>query len=217
MIKVAYMNISLLYDEAIQQKNMDRLSQSRRQKAEKIKVSHERARSIGAGLLLERMLSEAGVSEDIEYLEYGVFEHGKPYLVKYGNIHFNLSHSGDYVACAISDQNVGIDIQKMDKMRENVAKRFFSKNEQEFLGMLEDERKQEAFFKIWTGKESYTKWLETGLTIPLNEFSIDVEKKKVTGKIPCNLVYCNELLGYSICVAVENAPDEITFEKINLL
>ena len=38
--------------------------------------------------------------------------HGKPYLVNHPKIHYNISHSGRFVLCAISGVPVGIDIQQ---------------------------------------------------------------------------------------------------------
>jgi 4'-phosphopantetheinyl transferase len=37
-------------------------------------------------------------------------EYGKPYLRGYSKFNFNISHSGDFVVCAIDELSVGIDI-----------------------------------------------------------------------------------------------------------
>ncbi len=50
---------------------------------------------------------------------------GKPYFEE-GFWHFNISHSGAYVCCALSDAPVGIDIQTIKKISPSVMKRFFS-------------------------------------------------------------------------------------------
>ena len=39
-------------------------------------------------------------------------EDGKPFIPGLADIHFNLSHSGDYIACAFSDQEVGLDLRE---------------------------------------------------------------------------------------------------------
>ena len=49
---------------------------------------------------------------------------GKPHIL-HVPWHYNLSHSGDYVALAISDASVGIDIQQMRPYRDSLVKRFF--------------------------------------------------------------------------------------------
>lgn len=79
---------------------------------------------------------------------------------------FSLSHSEDYVMCAISEREVGADIQKMracDVMKP--AERFFSERERERLRRCSDEAKQrELFYELWTCKEAYGKLTGKGLT-----------------------------------------------------
>jgi 4'-phosphopantetheinyl transferase len=88
---------------------------------------------------------------------------GKPFVTGYPNVHFNISHSGNVVVCSVHNQPVGIDVQKMKDVRfDALAKRVFTTKEQEcFFSVSPDKRKQ-AFYEIWTAKESYIKWLGTG-------------------------------------------------------
>ena len=53
-------------------------------------------------------------------------EYGKPYLVRYDNFHFNITHSGHWVLCGISKGNIGIDLEKIDHDPLDVAKKYFS-------------------------------------------------------------------------------------------
>lgn len=191
---------------------LNRLSRHRCEKAMRIKRVAEQNRSIAAGILLETMLASklSLTREQIRELKYSRSEHGKPYLTEYAGVHFNLSHSGDMVACAIADAPVGIDIQKIELFKSGVAKRFYSDMEQKCLEeVLSETEKTTLFYKIWAGKESYTKLLSTGLTIPLQEFSVDVVQKKVTGKYPCNLKFFSEYQGYCLCVAYKGEQEII--------
>ena len=51
---------------------------------------------------------------------------GKPFLPEYPGVHMNLSHSGRYVACAIGEGAVGVDIecQRSRKRPELIIKKF---------------------------------------------------------------------------------------------
>ena len=83
-------------------------------------------------------------------------EHGKPYFDEADNtvdsdIRFSLSHSGKYVACAVSDHNVGIDVEGDRKVNAGIARKYFTHNERNNIMTDED------FFKIWALKEAYGK------------------------------------------------------------
>lgn len=98
---------------------------------------------------------------------------GKPRITGRPDFHYNLSHSGDWVVLACSDSEVGVDVEKirMDPGKENIARRCFTPDEQAYV--FEDpELTAQRFFRIWTGKESYLKYLGTGLAKSLASFSI---------------------------------------------
>ena len=59
-------------------------------------------------------------------------EHGKPFFQRHPEIHFNISHSGDLVVCAVSDFEIGIDIQEKERLHiELIAKKIMSRDEHE--------------------------------------------------------------------------------------
>lgn len=93
---------------------------------------------------------------------------GKPYLKDYPGVQFNLSHSGGWGVCALSKTAVGVDVEMVRPLRQQVAKRFFTPVEQEWLS----KRPAEEFFRLWTRKESFTKAQGKGLTLPLDSFSV---------------------------------------------
>lgn len=95
-------------------------------------------------------------------MDYG--EKGKPYLREYP-LFFNLSHSGEYVACAVSDREIGVDIQKCSYTNViGIAKRFFSEEECGALEACETgEERQQFFYRLWVRKEAYGKLLGKGI------------------------------------------------------
>ncbi len=82
---------------------------------------------------------------------------GKPYF-KDLPIKFSASHSGKAVILAVSDREVGADIQQIKPDAVRIAPRFFTASECEYVG--DDVMR---FFEIWTKKEAYAKWCGEGL------------------------------------------------------
>ena len=97
---------------------------------------------------------------------------GKPFA-GVQNVHFNISHSGDWVVCVIDDEENGIDIQKKDRVDIDLAKRFFLTEEYLALKSQSESQKSDMFYDLWTLKESYIKITGKGLSIPLNSFTLD--------------------------------------------
>ena len=87
-------------------------------------------------------------------------------------VYFNLSHSGDYIVCAVSDQEVGIDIQQMGKGRLSLAERYFHPNEVVQLKQATTEEQGLLFYRYWAAKESFLKYIGTGLSGSLSAFEI---------------------------------------------
>ena len=61
-------------------------------------------------------------------------EFGKPYFTENNDFKFNISHSGDWAVIAVSDCEIGIDIEKIGKLRTNIEKRILhEKEKKDFL------------------------------------------------------------------------------------
>lgn len=102
-------------------------------------------------------------------------ENQKPYL-KNENIYFNLSHSANYVVCAVSKSEIGIDIQKISQNKPRVAQRLFCINEQI---QLEKASEKNAFFtRLWTLKESYLKMTGEGISSKANQLDFSIYTTK---------------------------------------
>ena len=98
---------------------------------------------------------------------------GKPYFPDRPDLHFNLSHSGSWVVIAIGPREVGVDVETPDRKtpREAIARRYFA--EEEFSYVFREESDQNRrFLEIWTAKESYVKYLGTGIRKDLTSFSV---------------------------------------------
>lgn len=100
----------------------------------------DRKTELAAWLLLYQTLKEWGISEEKINADgaYCYGEHGKP-MRRNEEVCFNLSHSGKYVLCAVSETEIGCDIEKIKEVKWKLAKRFFSEKEYAFLKRLEKE------------------------------------------------------------------------------
>ena len=97
-------------------------------------------------------------------------EMGKPYLE--GNpLHFNVSHSGEYLAIAISKYPVGIDIQEPKLIKDGMFRKVVQPEEDCLIG----EDRQKDFLRLWTLKESFVKAEGKGLRIALKDYYFEKE------------------------------------------
>ncbi|MBR1742986.1 MAG: 4'-phosphopantetheinyl transferase superfamily protein [Lachnospiraceae bacterium] len=171
-------SVADLETEYVYQRAYRLLPEERQLRVERYRFLKDKRLSLGAFLLLLWGLGEWGISS--EDLEICYHENGKPYLGNRNGVFFNLSHSGEYVICAVSEKEVGCDVEKISEYREGVAKRFFSSSEYEMLLDLKTEQeKAEIFFRLWTLKESYIKAIGKGLSMPLDSFSFSFEAPMV--------------------------------------
>ena len=148
------------------------LSAAEQQRAQRFVRESDRCAYIISHAELRRLLSEK-LTDSASNLEILVDEHGKPYVDNDQNIHFNLSHSGDYALIAISDEGaVGVDIEHHDAKPNHlaIAQRFFTHNEYLYISSQSDQLV--AFYEIWTYKEAYVKAIGRGIAYGLDSFSV---------------------------------------------
>lgn len=105
-------------------------------------------------------------------------EHGKPMLIQPNMSHnwqFNLSHSGEWVAIAVTEgASVGVDIEQEKPLAqwESLVRRFFSEEEGRWLFSLEPHAQLQGFYRLWSLKESYMKATGLGFSMGLSCFSV---------------------------------------------
>jgi 4'-phosphopantetheinyl transferase len=109
-------------------------------------------------------------------LAFAVGPNGKPSLTGLAAPPaFNLTHSGALAALAVADAgDIGVDIEEIRPIRENIAERYFSVSEVAQLRALPIAEQDDAFFRCWTRKEAIVKALGDGLTMPLDRFTVDI-------------------------------------------
>jgi phosphopantetheinyl transferase len=151
-----------------------RLNISAHQKLKKINYKNHKKQFLATQQLLEYL----GLNS--YYLSYD--SNGKPFLSN--GKHIAISHSGDYAVLAISNQNIGVDIEKKQTKLKRIASKFIGA-EADFIT-----KKDELTFltKIWTAKEALYKLKnKKGLSfkkqIEIQAFKVNASKTNALLKI----------------------------------
>ncbi|GGX32858.1 4'-phosphopantetheinyl transferase family protein [Aquimarina muelleri] len=168
-------------------------------------------------LLLMEALKIYGVEKDIwEHIAYTSYH--RPYLTLNG-YDFNISHSGDFVICAIGKNvRLGIDIEEN---RDVDFKRFWNiMTPDQWDEINRSSCSLKMFYKYWTIKESVIKADGRGFYIPLDK----LEVKNNTVQLEEKLWFVNELeftSGYSVALTTSKLSTfkmhEVNFYKSHLV
>lgn len=205
MINLYVMNVSPFEDRSLFSKGLSLIDEERQNKVNMLKHEGAKKSSLGAGLLLLYGLHhfsesmETGAKEPISYeitaqemldswtqvvasnqISYTYGPHGKPYVDGQRSIYFSLSHSGDYVLLAISEEEIGADIQlRKDVDFSKIGKHFMTQQEYETWVNQDKDLQKELFYQIWAGKEAYLKLTGEGMTAGFQTVWLDVEKATI--------------------------------------
>lgn len=153
MIQTWIADVTSLLNQDVYQEYYEKVPVWRQEKADKIRFKEDKALSVGAWTLYEKMKKAYNLKDDAP---------------------FNLSHSGSYVLCSVEDSGnpsvmVGCDLEQIKESRNELAKRFFCENEYKMV-----EENPENFYRYWVLKESFMKVTKLGRKLGLDKFEIDI-------------------------------------------
>lgn len=192
---------------------VEKVSTEKRTKVKKFKFFDDKKRSVYGELILRyALIHDLGIKNKEIIIDVDI--NGKPYLKESEHIFFNISHSGEYVVCAIDFHPIGVDVEFIGNADVAVAKRAFTLNEykQIFSG---NGNANTLFYQFWTLKESYVKYKGEGLRIPFDSFCffmndgvIRMESKKKE-----NVYFLSIIFDERYCVSV-CTEDKYELERI---
>lgn len=225
MVRLYSLNINEIPHPNDCQRLFEILPEHRRDKIRRMRFDKDKRLSFGAGLLIKYVAFENGFDDN----NISFSDVGKPVL---DGLFFNISHSDEYVICAVGDKEVGCDIEKISEIKSDIAKRFFSKTECEYLNSFEvsPDNKLLEFFRIWTIKESYIKMTGEGISIGLDTFSVNFHNKNgdyndiyILRKVDKNIdkwekqeCFINEYLFDGYCCSVCSRENEFDNNVVKL-
>ena len=150
------------------------------QKISRLKKKEDRIRTLAGHAIVKIMLAEE-LKKDPRDLPFRTNEYGKREM-EGGGRQFNISHSGSFIVAAIGKKPVGIDIERNEQRDFRFFKAIWGEGQHAHFE-LNDCR---SFYKVWTAKESYVKYLGSGLYRDLEQIIVHrdgtiVEQGKATG------------------------------------
>ena len=156
------LDISPLKDEALFTKWYARMDEDRKKKIDSMKPMSGKLLSLGAGVLLYTAMEDAGITDYVILTG----EKGKPYIKDREDVFFNLSHSGEMVALALSGKEVGVDIERNKHFKDNLIRYVFTESDISLAKELEAEMTMDqAYTRLWTAKESIMKHSGQGISL----------------------------------------------------
>lgn len=164
-----YCKIADFTEEQLQ-RAYGQLTPSRKARIDSLRRREDRNRSLAAELLVYRLLQQYW---NITEVKLQSTSDGKPYLEDCP-LQVSISHCNDVVACAISRDPVGIDVEYIRPINLKVCNHicvpeevaYISAGEQDFTDPCTDPAVLRRFYEVWTAKEAYFKKLGTGMVNP---------------------------------------------------
>lgn len=136
---------------------------------------------------------------------------GKPYLVDYSELAFNLSHTGNHLLVAVAENcQLGVDIEQCKHRAglSSLVHKCFSTEEALYWQRLPEAEQLSEFYQFWTRKEAFVKATGFGIALGLRECVLNPEYPSVFLAVPtvCGTActwQCRDLaVGEKMCAAL---------------
>ena len=177
------------------------LSEQRAKRVDRYRYFKDRKLSALAYILLRyALIEEKGLDEKIEF-DFGPY--GKPFIKGMPELQFSLSHSASGVVCGLANTPIGVDIADVDLRNLDCIKSAMHPSEREIIRSSDNQAR--AFARFWALKESYLKYIGTGIDSSIaclnfslfdeNVFDYRLAKMQVINNEKSVITaYCAELL-----------------------
>ena len=145
------------------------MSAQRQERVKRMQIDDDRRRTIAADHLCRRMLSQA-LRIDPETVSIINLPDGRPTAEGFP-CHISLSHSGNWVMCALADRPVGADVEIISDRGKRIVSRICLPAEREYIYRM-GHFAPRSFLEIWTAKEAALKRTGKGLSGGLKSIQV---------------------------------------------
>lgn len=172
------LNINNIEQDKLFNEIRKKISKERGEKIDKYYREIDRIRCLYSEVILRYALFFLGIEQENIVFEYN--SNGKPQLAKDEDIHFNISHSGDWIVCAISSSEVGVDVEELnDNQIMSIARRCLTDYEYKQISSYDLSIQAAMFYKYWTLKESFVKNTGLGMKKSFLDFEFVFDNLKI--------------------------------------
>ena len=197
IVKLVVLDIELAFHH--QKKLLEKVNDKQKEKAFGYKNETDQIRSLASSYLINSLSSEPLLFNDT----------GKPFFEN--GPFFNISHSGRYIVMAVSNKEVGVDIEENVERNMSALIRIFNEAEAKMI------KEHADFYYLWCAKESLIKCMGSSISkvkevpsLPLNGL------KTFKGKDYQSKTFVYEK--HIISITRESNEDfEVKMERINQL
>ena len=187
-LEVGTVGIWELTETAEELNNSFVFSSTEKEEFEKIRSDKRKKEYIASRLILQELLNK---KIEIEYLITG-----KP-ILKNTQLHISISHSENIVVVIVSNHKIGIDVEILNRNIDQVARRFLSKEEYNFIQNASES--QSAKIIYWGAKESIFKCSDYQGVHFYQQIFIHPFKIKNEGSFSGKLISGNITENYKLC------------------
>lgn len=193
------------------------LHQNEKDKALAFKIEKDKNNFVIRKGLLKFLLAKY-LTTNIASTEFTEGNNKKPILATNNmGLHFNSSHSGNFIVIAIAKQEIGIDIEHINTAfnYQEILSAIFSNDEINYI--LNSKNASESFYQLFTRKEAIVKASSKGITdsiknVPVLNGKHLIEEINETG-ISEN-IWVNSFIpenNYAGCISTNNYFEKIHF------
>lgn len=212
MIYICYSYLSEENHESLLKNDLPKFSEDYQEKIKRYRRWQDVQLSLLGRILLFKGIEEIYKQKPHDKVIKNT-KYNKPYFED-DLIQFNISHSGDIVVCALSDEHeIGIDIEIVTDIEIDDFK--FQMTEKEWGKIMMSSNKKDSFFCYWTQKEAVIKAHGHGLSIPLKSFEISAN----TTQINEEKFFLKEIeidQQYKCYISLKTNINEISVKKHNI-
>jgi 4'-phosphopantetheinyl transferase len=215
-VQIYSLNLSsVFFDKNTEEKLFQILAEDEKQRIDRITSANLRKKFLCGRFLIKSQLGKV-LDLHPSQITLQTTSNGRPELNFPNNsakiISFNLSHSQDLLALAISNNQVGIDVEFIKNRNFlQIAEFFFDPDEVKALNEINSSGRAEFFYRLWTQKESFIKCNDDKI--------INLRSKKIAKLLDNNYhsITLTSLSNYVISVTekiTENQPFQTTNPKL---